>query len=153
MMKININFQHSYVNFSVSQKSYLHALLHSRGVHSLQNIWAVPLSLPLSYSPSLFITSEKWVQRISEGFLGGCTVTRRKVLNFHSKKLVEGPPLSILRLFNIDMIRDYGTRDVFYVIDINYFPGKYNLLAYVPLCHFISKIFTVSSTPVSLHNT
>ncbi|XP_044508649.1 inositol-tetrakisphosphate 1-kinase 3-like isoform X3 [Mangifera indica] len=28
-----------------------------------------------------------------------------------------------LRLFNIDMIRDYGTRDVFYVIDINYFPG------------------------------
>ncbi|XP_057425203.1 inositol-tetrakisphosphate 1-kinase 4 isoform X1 [Lotus japonicus] len=28
-----------------------------------------------------------------------------------------------LRLFNIDMIREYGTRDVFYVIDINYFPG------------------------------
>ncbi|KAL2324303.1 hypothetical protein Fmac_023361 [Flemingia macrophylla] len=29
-----------------------------------------------------------------------------------------------LRLFNIDMIREYGTKDVFYVIDINYFPGK-----------------------------
>ncbi|GKV26552.1 hypothetical protein SLEP1_g35835 [Rubroshorea leprosula] len=29
-----------------------------------------------------------------------------------------------LRLFNIDMIREYGTRDVFYVIDINYFPGR-----------------------------
>ncbi|KAK7280231.1 hypothetical protein RJT34_25293 [Clitoria ternatea] len=28
-----------------------------------------------------------------------------------------------LRMFNIDMIREYGTRDVFYVIDINYFPG------------------------------
>ncbi|XP_050260298.1 inositol-tetrakisphosphate 1-kinase 3 isoform X1 [Quercus robur] len=28
-----------------------------------------------------------------------------------------------LRLFNIDMIREHGTRDVFYVIDINYFPG------------------------------
>ncbi|GKV19775.1 hypothetical protein SLEP1_g29994 [Rubroshorea leprosula] len=28
-----------------------------------------------------------------------------------------------LRLFNIDMIREYGSRDVFYVIDINYFPG------------------------------
>ncbi|GMN52416.1 hypothetical protein TIFTF001_021559 [Ficus carica] len=29
-----------------------------------------------------------------------------------------------LRLFNIDMIRELGTGDVFYVIDINYFPGK-----------------------------
>ncbi|KAG2704795.1 hypothetical protein I3760_05G021800 [Carya illinoinensis] len=28
-----------------------------------------------------------------------------------------------LRLFNIDMIREHGTRDVFYVIDMNYFPG------------------------------
>ncbi|KAH1035968.1 hypothetical protein AAZX31_20G123900 [Glycine max] len=28
-----------------------------------------------------------------------------------------------LCLFNIDMIREYGTKDVFYVIDINYFPG------------------------------
>ncbi|KAK2458440.1 Inositol 1,3,4-trisphosphate 5/6-kinase family protein [Trifolium repens] len=28
-----------------------------------------------------------------------------------------------LRLFNVDMIREYGTKDVFYVIDINYFPG------------------------------
>ncbi|XP_010691534.2 inositol-tetrakisphosphate 1-kinase 3 isoform X1 [Beta vulgaris subsp. vulgaris] len=28
-----------------------------------------------------------------------------------------------LQLFNIDIIRDYGTRDLFYVIDINYFPG------------------------------
>ncbi|KAJ7967612.1 Inositol-tetrakisphosphate 1-kinase [Quillaja saponaria] len=28
-----------------------------------------------------------------------------------------------LRLFNIDMIRQHGTKDVFYVIDINYFPG------------------------------
>ncbi|KAM7479087.1 hypothetical protein LguiA_027300 [Lonicera macranthoides] len=29
-----------------------------------------------------------------------------------------------LRLFNIDMIREKGTRDLYYVIDINYFPGK-----------------------------
>ncbi|OWM79130.1 hypothetical protein CDL15_Pgr003301 [Punica granatum] len=29
-----------------------------------------------------------------------------------------------LRLFNIDMIREHGTRDTYYVIDINYFPGK-----------------------------
>ncbi|KAH9603179.1 hypothetical protein KSS87_015454 [Heliosperma pusillum] len=28
-----------------------------------------------------------------------------------------------LRLFNLDMIREYGTRDNYYVIDINYFPG------------------------------
>ncbi|XP_057434833.1 inositol-tetrakisphosphate 1-kinase 3 [Lotus japonicus] len=28
-----------------------------------------------------------------------------------------------LRLFNLDIIREYGTRDRFYVIDINYFPG------------------------------
>ncbi|KAI4295805.1 hypothetical protein L6164_035811 [Bauhinia variegata] len=28
-----------------------------------------------------------------------------------------------LRLFNIDIIREHGTKDVFYVIDINYFPG------------------------------
>ncbi|CAN1284812.1 Inositol-tetrakisphosphate 1-kinase 2 [Linum perenne] len=28
-----------------------------------------------------------------------------------------------LRLFNIDMIREHGSKDVFYVIDINYFPG------------------------------
>ncbi|KAK9756542.1 hypothetical protein RND81_01G105000 [Saponaria officinalis] len=28
-----------------------------------------------------------------------------------------------LRLFNLDMIREYGTRDKYYVIDINYFPG------------------------------
>lgn len=28
-------------------------------------------------------------------------------------------------MFNVDMIREYGTKDVFYVIDINYFPGKY----------------------------
>ncbi|KAF7800822.1 inositol-tetrakisphosphate 1-kinase 3-like [Senna tora] len=29
-----------------------------------------------------------------------------------------------LRLFNMDIIRELGTRDVYYVIDINYFPGK-----------------------------
>ncbi|CAL9173265.1 unnamed protein product [Musa hybrid cultivar] len=29
-----------------------------------------------------------------------------------------------LRLFNIDIIREHGTRDRFYVIDINYFPGN-----------------------------
>lgn len=28
-----------------------------------------------------------------------------------------------LRLFNMDIIREHGTRDQFYVIDINYFPG------------------------------
>ncbi|KAG6762570.1 hypothetical protein POTOM_033079 [Populus tomentosa] len=52
--------------------------------------------------------------------------------------LAELPPLPLLeklarelrrrlglRLFNVDMIREHGTKDVFYVIDINYFPGKY----------------------------
>lgn len=28
-----------------------------------------------------------------------------------------------LRLFNIDIIREHGTRDLYYIIDINYFPG------------------------------
>ncbi|XP_047945329.1 inositol-tetrakisphosphate 1-kinase 3-like isoform X2 [Salvia hispanica] len=28
-----------------------------------------------------------------------------------------------LRLFNLDIIREHGTRDNYYVIDINYFPG------------------------------
>ncbi|XP_039069884.1 inositol-tetrakisphosphate 1-kinase 3 isoform X3 [Hibiscus syriacus] len=28
-----------------------------------------------------------------------------------------------LRLFNLDVIREHGTRDHFFVIDINYFPG------------------------------
>lgn len=31
-----------------------------------------------------------------------------------------------LRLFNLDIIREHGTRDRFYVIDINYFPGKFD---------------------------
>ncbi|XP_020096956.1 inositol-tetrakisphosphate 1-kinase 1-like isoform X1 [Ananas comosus] len=35
-----------------------------------------------------------------------------------------------LRLFNIDMIRERGTRDRFYVIDINYFPGYGKLPGY-----------------------
>nr|VDC84054.1 unnamed protein product [Brassica rapa] len=36
-----------------------------------------------------------------------------------------------LRLFNIDMIREHGSKNVFSVIDINYFPGLYlNLLCY-----------------------
>ncbi|KAK8552519.1 hypothetical protein V6N12_041110 [Hibiscus sabdariffa] len=29
-----------------------------------------------------------------------------------------------LRLFNLDIIREHGTRDHYYIIDINYFPGK-----------------------------
>ncbi|KAK8355368.1 hypothetical protein V6Z12_A05G284800 [Gossypium hirsutum] len=32
-----------------------------------------------------------------------------------------------LRLFNLDIIREHGTRDHFYVLDINYFPGKWYL--------------------------
>ncbi|AQK52633.1 hypothetical protein ZEAMMB73_Zm00001d050510 [Zea mays] len=32
-----------------------------------------------------------------------------------------------LRLFDIDMIREHGTRDWFYVIDMNYFPGAITL--------------------------
>ncbi|XP_071930994.1 inositol-tetrakisphosphate 1-kinase 4 isoform X5 [Coffea arabica] len=28
-----------------------------------------------------------------------------------------------LQLFNVDIIREYGTRDLYYIIDINYFPG------------------------------
>ena len=30
-----------------------------------------------------------------------------------------------LRLFNIDMIRELGTKDRYYIIDINYFPGAW----------------------------
>eukprot|EP00252_Welwitschia_mirabilis_P005083 TRINITY_DN15504_c0_g1_i13.p1 TRINITY_DN15504_c0_g1~~TRINITY_DN15504_c0_g1_i13.p1 ORF type:complete len:227 (-),score=50.54 TRINITY_DN15504_c0_g1_i13:414-1094(-) len=50
--------------------------------------------------------------------------------------VAELPPLSLLdklatelrrrlglRLFNLDIIREHGTRDRYYVIDINYFPG------------------------------
>ncbi|XP_008790411.2 inositol-tetrakisphosphate 1-kinase 3-like isoform X2 [Phoenix dactylifera] len=35
-----------------------------------------------------------------------------------------------LRLFNIDMIREHETRDRFYVIDINYFPGYSKMPGY-----------------------
>ncbi|WOL10926.1 inositol-tetrakisphosphate 1-kinase 3 [Canna indica] len=35
-----------------------------------------------------------------------------------------------LRLFNIDVIREHGTRDRFYVIDINYFPGLSKMPGY-----------------------
>ncbi|EMS58471.1 Inositol-tetrakisphosphate 1-kinase 2 [Triticum urartu] len=31
-----------------------------------------------------------------------------------------------LRLFNIDMIRELGANDRYYIIDINYFPGQFN---------------------------
>ncbi|OEL18061.1 Inositol-tetrakisphosphate 1-kinase 2 [Dichanthelium oligosanthes] len=34
-----------------------------------------------------------------------------------------------LRLFNIDMIRELGTKDRYYIIDINYFPGVVALLS------------------------
>ncbi|KAK8647163.1 hypothetical protein V6N13_120915 [Hibiscus sabdariffa] len=34
-----------------------------------------------------------------------------------------------LRLFNLDIIREHGTRDHYYIIDINYFPGK------IGVCH------------------
>lgn len=36
-----------------------------------------------------------------------------------------------LRLFNLDIIREYGTRDHYYVIDINYFPGECLSFTYV----------------------
>ncbi|KAF9622966.1 hypothetical protein IFM89_035681 [Coptis chinensis] len=45
-----------------------------------------------------------------------------------------------LRLFNIDIIREHGTRDQFYVIDINYFPG----LAKVPEYEHIFTDFLLS---------
>lgn len=35
-----------------------------------------------------------------------------------------------LRLFNLDIVREHGTRDRFYVIDINYFPGKFEFLTF-----------------------
>lgn len=35
-----------------------------------------------------------------------------------------------LRLFNLDIIREHGTRDNYYVIDINYFPGYGKLPEY-----------------------
>ncbi|GAB2219386.1 hypothetical protein Droror1_Dr00007021 [Drosera rotundifolia] len=40
------------------------------------------------------------------------------------QKLVKELQLRLgLRLFNVDIIREHETRDVYYVIDINYFPG------------------------------
>ncbi|XP_027112683.1 inositol-tetrakisphosphate 1-kinase 4 isoform X2 [Coffea arabica] len=48
-------------------------------------------------------------------------------------KVAELPPSPLLEmlarelrlrlLFNVDIIREYGTRDLYYIIDINYFPG------------------------------
>lgn len=35
------------------------------------------------------------------------------------------------------MIREHGTKDVFYVIDINYFPGKYNLIPFLQVPQFL----------------
>jgi phosphoribosyl 1,2-cyclic phosphodiesterase len=37
------------------------------------------------------------------------------------------------------MIREHGTKDVFYVIDVNYFPGKYNLFLFISLVILCSK--------------
>ncbi|XP_013625706.1 PREDICTED: inositol-tetrakisphosphate 1-kinase 2-like isoform X1 [Brassica oleracea var. oleracea] len=51
-----------------------------------------------------------------------------RVAELPPKPLLEGLVRELrsrlgLRLFNIDMIREHGSQDVFYVIDINYFPG------------------------------
>ncbi|GJN20267.1 hypothetical protein PR202_gb07622 [Eleusine coracana subsp. coracana] len=44
-----------------------------------------------------------------------------------------------LRLFNIDMIREHGRKDRYYVIDINYFPGNVLLLIMVfPDCCYLN---------------
>ncbi|VVB02117.1 unnamed protein product [Arabis nemorensis] len=53
-----------------------------------------------------------------------------RVAELPPKPLLEGLVRELrnrlgLRLFNIDMIREHGSSDVFYVIDINYFPGKF----------------------------
>ncbi|EFH62188.1 hypothetical protein ARALYDRAFT_343072 [Arabidopsis lyrata subsp. lyrata] len=53
-----------------------------------------------------------------------------RVAELPPKPLLEGLVRELrnrlgLRLFNIDMIREHGSRDVFYVIDINYFPGMF----------------------------
>ncbi|CAI9104221.1 OLC1v1002853C3 [Oldenlandia corymbosa var. corymbosa] len=36
-----------------------------------------------------------------------------------------------LQLFNVDIIREYGAKDLYYVIDINYFPGKSSDYSYI----------------------
>ncbi|KFK39974.1 hypothetical protein AALP_AA3G313500 [Arabis alpina] len=51
-----------------------------------------------------------------------------RVAELPPKPLLEGLVRELrnrlgLQLFNIDMIREHGSSDVFYVIDINYFPG------------------------------
>ncbi|XP_056842699.1 inositol-tetrakisphosphate 1-kinase 2 isoform X2 [Raphanus sativus] len=51
-----------------------------------------------------------------------------RVAELPPKPLLEGLVRELrsrlgLKLFNIDMIREHGSQDVFYVIDINYFPG------------------------------
>lgn len=38
-----------------------------------------------------------------------------------------------LHLFNMDIIREHGTLDRYYVIDINYFPGKQNIFYIITL--------------------
>ena len=64
------------------------------------------------------------------------------------------PLVQGLRLFNLDIIREYGTRDRYYVIDINYFPGK--LSSFIGFISFASmKIqilcnFIVRSDPTNL---
>ncbi|KAL4558958.1 hypothetical protein LXL04_031084 [Taraxacum kok-saghyz] len=49
-----------------------------------------------------------------------------------------------LHLFNLDMIREHGTRDRFYVIDINYFPGNFNII------YLIYNVFTLVTVNVSI---
>ncbi|CAD5327295.1 unnamed protein product [Arabidopsis thaliana] len=53
-----------------------------------------------------------------------------------------------LRLFNLDIIREHGTRDRFYVIDINYFPGYGKMPEYEHV--FTDFLLSVDKAPISL---
>lgn len=56
-----------------------------------------------------------------------------------AKKNLQG-----LRLFNIDMIRELGTKDRYYIIDINYFPGVVTLLSLRPCHSYLAFVIFIS---------
>jgi len=58
-----------------------------------------------------------------------------------------------LRLFNVDMIRELGNKDRYYIIDINYFPGVVTYFV-IPVIHTsdLSSSFVVLSLSLSTQN-
>ncbi|CAI9771330.1 unnamed protein product [Fraxinus pennsylvanica] len=58
-----------------------------------------------------------------------------------------------LRLFNLDIIREHGTRDSYYVIDINYFPGYGKMPEYEHVfTDFLLSLDELKLTPATLNS-